>query len=43
MHFCLPNVIRNVRPEVDAGVQESLLTEQCELGNSLAERTVRSA
>jgi hypothetical protein len=31
------------RPEADAGVQESLLAEQRELGNNLAERRVRSA
>src|SRR5260370_30229497 len=31
------------RPETDAGVQESLLAEQRELGNNLAERRVRSA
>jgi hypothetical protein len=31
------------RPEADAGVQESLLAEQRELGNDLAERRVRSA
>ena len=31
------------RPEADAGAQESLLAEQRELGNSLAERRVRSA
>ena len=30
-------------PEADAGVQESLLAEQRELGNNLAERRVRSA
>jgi len=31
------------RPEADAGVQESLLAEQRELGNNLAERRVRPA
>jgi hypothetical protein len=31
------------RPEADAGVQESLLAEQRELGNNLAEKRVRSA
>ena len=31
------------RPEADAGVQESLLVEQRELGNNRAERRVRSA
>ncbi len=31
------------RPEADAGVQESLLAEQRELGNNRAERRVRSA
>jgi hypothetical protein len=31
------------RAEADAGAQESLLAEQRELGNNLAERKVRSA
>ena len=31
------------RPEADAGVQESLLAEQRELGNNLGERKVESA
>src|SRR6266404_1423400 len=31
------------RPETDAGVQESLVAEQRQIGNNLAERRVRSA
>jgi hypothetical protein len=34
---------RDSNPEADAGAQESLLAEQRELGNNLAEIRVRSA